>query len=339
MNASPRYSHELQPWRAMRRRRPIGFTLIETMAVLAILGVLVALVIGLASRVTTGGKFNATRNAIEALDSMATEYSTLKSGQVPSWVRTKRTQSNTGNPGDANLPDQVDSNAEYIFPIVDGRYEARPTPPSPSGNPGGARFDRELDPAQPTGALFLLAASDAPEVKRAMERLDPKLIRTTDVWAWGWRLDPVTELPTGMPVLRRLRVPVPTDAFGYPMRVVHPAFHGGWGRYFYQDASGAWVQDGADAQHPARNAVQVEPAWEQLPAGPSRPTSAMFTRSYRPFNPTVLMGDYVGDSDEGTCVGSRVYFYSPGADGDAGTRSDNVYTTQPTFPAQTARSN
>ena len=160
-----------------------------------------------------------------------------------------------------------------------------------------------------------------------------------DVLAYGWRVDAATGLPTGLAVQRRLRIPVPTDAFGFAIRVVHPEFHGGSGRYYYPNATGMWVTDGTDAMHPLRGPVQVRPFWEQINGGGAAPTQALFTRSYRPFNPDSTGGTVVGDADEGTCVASHLYFYSPGADGDPGTRTDNVYTTEPSFPPQTNRIN
>ncbi len=315
----------------IRGRR--AFTIIEVLVVMLIMGILVALVIGLAGRVTSGGKYGASKNALQAFDSMATEFALFKGGQIPGWVRTNQTQANTGSPGDTNLPDAL-SNDVYIFPLVDGRYQDRVPPPSPGSGPGPAMFYRELDPAQPTAALFLLAASEAPEVKRAVERLDAKFMQRRDVWAYGWRVDPATDEPTGMPVRRRLRIAVPTDAFGFDLRLVHPEFQGGAGRYFAPNAAGEWTLDAG-----MRAGLQVRPFSEQAPVA-----IALFSRSFRPFNPyppppATISGNEVGDADEGASIASRVYFYSSGADGDAGTRSDNVYTLEPTFPAQTARLN
>lgn len=317
-----------------------GFTLIEVMVVIVILAILAGLVLGLASRVTTGGRFSASKNLVQSLDTILTEYGTLKETQIPAWVRTNQTQLSTND----TTTDELSPN-EYIFPLFDGRFANRTLPPPP-GAGSSIRFDRELDPQQPTCALFLLqAAAESPEVDRAIKRLDAKLVRRIDVYAYGWQVDPASGLPTGTAVRRRLRIPAPVDAYGFQIRMAHPQFQGGYGRYFYPDpaGTGTWKQDGSDAQHPVRGNARIAPDWyaSQPPAAPSpaRPTAGEFTRSYRPFDPSMLSGNVVGDSDEGNCIGARAYFYSVGADGDPGTRSDNAYSVEPIFSRENSGAN
>lgn len=316
-----------------------AFTLIEVLVVIVIIGILSGLVIGLASRVTSGGKFAASKNLIQSLDTILTEYGTLKETQIPAWVRTNQTQMSTDGTNDQLFPD------EYIFPLFDGRFATRMLPPPSGGGTGTSRFDRELDPQQPVCALFLLlAAAESPEVDRAIKRLDAKFIQRQDVWAHGWKIDAASGLPTGLVERRRLRIPVPVDAYGFQIRMVHPQFQGGFGRYYYPNTagSGAWQQDGSDTQHPGRVNARIAPDWyASQPPGvsPSAPAVGEFSRSYRPFDPTVISGNVVGDADEGSCTGSRAYFYSAGSDGDPGTRSDNVYTVDPIFPRENSGAN
>ena len=78
---------------AGRPRR--AFTIIEMLVVILILGILAGLIVGLAGRVTTGGKAGSTKNLIQTMDSIVTEYAAFKDSQVPGWVRTNLTQSNT----------------------------------------------------------------------------------------------------------------------------------------------------------------------------------------------------------------------------------------------------
>jgi len=306
----------------------LAFTLIEVLVVIVILGILSGLVIGLASRVTAGGKFVASKNLLQTLDTILTDYGTVKESQIPAWVRTKQTQVNTDNVNTDQLsPD------EYVFPLFDGRLATRTFPPPQGLGSPNPRFDRDLDPQQPTCALFLLqAAAESPEVDRAIKRLDAKFIKRQDVWAYGWKINAATGFPSGAAVRRRLRIPVPVDAYGFQVRMVHPQFHGGFGRYYFPDPAGssAWRPDGSDAQHPVRGTAKFAPESPALPT----PIGAEFSRSFRPFDPNTVGSTAVGDADEGTCIGSCAYFYSVGADGDPGTRSDNIYTIDPVFPRE-----
>lgn len=114
------------------------------------------------------------------------------------------------------------------------------------------------------------------------------------------------------------------DAWGHSLRFVHPAFHGGHGEYWDADRE--------------RLDTQREPLKIKLPTSHGGNTIPVeFRRSYRPFE-----GDdpnrkttWIGDADEGMTIGGTPYFYSPGDDGDPGTRANNVYSTRPRFPVET----
>jgi hypothetical protein len=211
----------------------------------------------------------------------------------------------------------------YVFPIIDGRYDGR-TFGGPTGG-GGGRFDKDLDPAQPSGALVLLAmAAESSAVERELKGIDSRFLQLRDVYAYGWKINPMTGDPMGQPVLRRLRLPVLVDAFGAPIRYVHPAFQGGYGDY-YDNGSPATVK------HRVFLDVGLSPSV-------GAPLLARFSRSYRPFGGNTP-NNPVGDADEGLAIGGHGYFYSAGVDGDPGTRQDNVYSKEPSFPGETAKLN
>lgn len=114
------------------------------------------------------------------------------------------------------------------------------------------------------------------------------------------------------------------DAWGNPMRFVHPAFHGGHGA-FWDPESGRLEGNREELTvrlptSKGNNTIQVE-----------------YRRSYRPFeaDDPSRKSTWVGDSDEGMGVGGRGYFYSAGEDGDPGTRANNVYSNEPRFPVET----
>ncbi len=106
------------------------------------------------------------------------------------------------------------------------------------------------------------------------------------------------------------------DPWGNPLRYVHPVYDAGWGPYW----------DG--------NSLTSRPTLSPLDA-----TEDAYQRSWRPFDPndTQRTSAWVGDADEGVCVGNSPYFYSAGPDGDPGTIEDNVYSSVPDFPVDTAR--
>lgn len=113
-----------------------------------------------------------------------------------------------------------------------------------------------------------------------------------------------------------------TDQWDNPIRVVHPAYDGGYGDFWNPTTGSTSARNELSLSYPSGGGVTI----------------LRLRRSYRPFNPTDQRdADSIGDADEGICQGERVYFYSAGPDGDPGTREDNVYgSTRPKFPAETA---
>ncbi len=282
--------------------RPAGraFTMVELMVVLIVVIILATIALGLANRVTEGGKQTQTENTIRALDQVLTEYKASYGARPPAWVTTDQTMAETypTNPTDPSA-DVYDSK-RFFFPLVDGRYEGRSNDIKGQGLTGASNSLPDLDPAQPTVGLFLLlAAQEAGGIDTILKGFDAKIVSRQDVWAHGWEKNSSDE-PTGSIQHRRLRIPVILDGFGQPIRFVHPSFDGG----------------------PAP--IDVNPYHNS-----SGPGTVQFSRAALPGN---AVPDAVGDSDEGICVGKNPYFYSAGGDFDPGTRDDNVYSIEPTFP-------
>jgi prepilin-type N-terminal cleavage/methylation domain-containing protein len=280
-----------------------GFTIVELLVVIVIIGILSSIALVAANAVTTGGKRRLSEDVIRVLDATLSDYTTDK-GRVPStWTD--------------------DRGAE--FPIIDAREDV-------SNSAAPARGPGQVEPSL---ALYFYATAKGTDLSAVLGRLDPKQIvkgREHPLGEIHSLLQPpqlrvgvgFQSLGTlgGVAALPDSRRPIGVrDGFGNLIRFVHPRYHGGHGA-FYSQGTGGWAQQ-------PRGLLRVSGLKESPNA--DRPTLE-FRRSARPFNPSTGTG--VGDADEGVCVGGRPYFYSPGADGDPGTNEDNVYTTRPTFPIE-----
>ncbi|MBX3357422.1 MAG: type II secretion system protein [Phycisphaeraceae bacterium] len=217
---------------------------------------------------------------------------------------------------EANPPSEFVDGQGKRFPIIDGRaVVAAPT-----------------DAAEPSLALFALAVSDQNRAGDIFKSIDSKFIERVPsiTTAWGQPRD------SGGTALATVIV---KDAFGHPIRFVHPKYDGGYGEYY-------WLQDGVPTGEPTAADPSGNPLWTNAdnPIHPNRNPRTIdgvqVRRSYLPFAlrpPGTPVKGSVGDADEGVCPGKRPYFYSVGPDGDPGTRDDNIYVTTPTFPEENAR--
>ncbi|MEO1584818.1 MAG: prepilin-type N-terminal cleavage/methylation domain-containing protein [Planctomycetota bacterium] len=174
--------------------------------------------------------------------------------------------------------------------------------PIVDGRLRGQGFSK-LDKAQPSvGRLLRVARERVPGIESTWQQLDQSSLGVTDIGGIDIEV-------TGEEVL---------DQWGNPIRFVHPSYDGGFGDWY-----------NFDGQRSNRETLSLPTA-----AGG---TIQQLRRSFRPFDPTAAGSEeLIGDADEGVCPSGLPYFYSAGADGDPGTRADNVYgDTLPRFPAET----
>ncbi len=125
--------------------------------------------------------------------------------------------------------------------------------------------------------------------------------------------------PDGTNTDEKLQPTLPTilDGWGNPIRFVHPAFKG-------------VITDKTYAGSNPAAGVDVEKVIGKA-AGGKKYGIATIRRGAQSAAAT---GGLLQDADCGVPKGDRPYFYSAGADSDPSTTDDNVYVTQPTFPAK-----
>jgi prepilin-type N-terminal cleavage/methylation domain-containing protein len=274
-----------------------GFTIIEILVVLAIIAIIASVSLVVASRVTQGGKDRLTIDTIRTLDSVVQSYLGSKP-KPPAFFK------------DANGVE---------FALIDAR--------DVTGSPAQ---DRAVEPSL---ALFLLLASDFGSVEQLLGGIDAKLI-TRDLQPGPTPITTATD--TRNPLFSAGRALAPAknattthvgltvkDAWGNPIRFVHPAFHGGFGPAA-KNTNGTWT---AVARDPRTLKLK-----DNLTGGTS---DRLFRRSATPTIP-VDGTKLVGDADESLTVGNLPMFYSAGADADPGTREDNVYSVKPSYPGATS---
>ncbi|MBX3387741.1 MAG: prepilin-type N-terminal cleavage/methylation domain-containing protein [Phycisphaeraceae bacterium] len=213
---------------------------------------------------------------------------------------------------DGKTPSRYVDGQDFVYPIIDARVR-------PADLPGGFSYG-EQNPAEPSVSLFLLAARESVGVDSAINALDTRLVRRGPIVSAAHNGQPSPRDSAG-DAIQGITI---LDGHGRPLRMVHPRYDGGFGPVFTQ-SGGSWSAVGA------RNGTELEVS---VAAGTGAPSSKRYSRSIRPLNPSTN-SSAIGDADEGLCPGGRPYFYSAGGDGDPGTRSDNLYTIRPTFPAST----
>lgn len=194
---------------------------------------------------------------------------------------------------------KVINGASYDLPIIDAR----------ESNQTSAKTDEGVDSV----ARFIAAAADSGRADAASRSLSPKLVRSVVV---------------GKVLNNDVRGTRVVDGWGNPIRFVHPAYDGGAGDYW--NGSSLSTADGVNR----RKTIDI-----QVRSGGSETLplykKVSFRRSYRAFDASAAATSN-GDADEGLCPGRAPYFYSAGADGDAGARVDNVYINKPQWPSETA---
>ncbi len=296
--------------RVVRGRSRCAFTLIELLAVISVILILATISLVVGRRVVDTGRTRTAQNLVRVLDQTLVEY--------------------LSSTGQSTLPSTFTAGDGTQFPIIDARAATNYLPPP---TPELANAWQFAHPAEPSLALYMALLADAPSAEKMLSQIDAKLLRQNDS-----KSGLVTEVRTALgPVLdansNPLELATIVDPWGNPLRIVHPAYHGGYGLLFTSRASSpgvfsGFVRPNLEFREP-RTGVQVQ-----------------YRRSAMPFNP--LMGlepgdrrefNWVGDADEGLCTNSRPYFYSAGSDFNPGTREDNVYSVIPTFPSQSVQYN
>ena len=268
------------------QRNGRAFTLIEIMVVLAIIAILITISVVVAGRVSQGGRIAATQDIIRILDTALVSYVADREAKVPAVYK--------------------DDAGEY-FPLWDGR---------PNVN---NLVDQSVLP-EPSLALFLHIAAEVPAIDQTIKEIDTKFIKQLPMINVTGVAQPLRKNIGGL--LTPVKGYTILDAWGRPIRFVHPALDGGGGDYW---------DGGNRTRDPLSYNVDSDASPEEA--------NELMRRSFRPFDPSATIPgapNPVGDADEGICVNGQPYFYSAGPDGDPGTRQDNVYTTRPTFPPQTA---
>lgn len=271
----------------MNRR---GFTLMELLIVIAIIGLLIAITFAVGSKVVDGGKRTATEQTIRVLDTALSAYKSAKDDLPP--VQCVWTPSGGG--------------PSKVWPMSDVRDMD-----STAGDRGG-------QPITPGGSqminsvgLFLYEALKVPEAKAAIDQLPTKLVSTFDIDGDG--ADNQPELVTVF------------DAWGNPLRFVHPALDG-----IMPDEG-----DNTDIDLLTR-----------LGPPPKGTYGTATIRRNRAESLTINAAEDLADGDGASCLGASGYFYSAGPDGKVGQKvdnaglviedynADNVYSKAPTFPSK-----
>lgn len=229
-----------------------GFTLIEILVVIAIVAVLIGVGLAVGVRVVEGGKASQTRDLLKTLDNALNSYRSATDGLPPAAIIDPR--QDEGSP----------SGTIVYLPMADA-------------------WDDDNDRMINSLGVFLAEARRVPDVASLLENIDPRNFQEFRYSAG---------VPDPMPGATEPALPTVIDAWGNPVRFVHPAFHG--------------VRNTAES---------VEDIIGTAPAG-----------SYYPDEIRRSPGQ--GDADGGLTTGTP-YFYSAGPDGDPSTVDDNIYTTEP----------
>ena len=236
-----------------------GFTLIELLVVILIISVLIALGLAVGARVVQGGKTTQTRDLIKTLDNVLNSYVNTTDRLPPPFISDPREGSSTPTIG----------TRPAFFPLADG-------------------VDGTTDDRINSVGLFLAEARSVAGVSELLEGVDTQNYRE-------FAYTPAQDLSTDPGATEPL-VPTMLDAWGQPMRFVHPRFHG-----------------------VVQSPVNLDgDEW----LGPAPDNGVYFPAEFRR-DPTE------GDADGGLTTNGQPYFYSAGPDGDPSTIEDNAYTSEP----------
>ncbi len=276
-----------------------GFSLVELLVVISIIGILVAITTMVGSAVINNGKRQATLGVIQSLDQALTAYMDSKGSVPPALVEVPY----------ANLPSSIQSampgDVSAFYPAIDGRARENTSD--------------ELNEVNSV-ALFIQSASVVPAAQTVFTEMDSKFIQN---------YSPDEQV---LPFLLTA-----FDAWGNPIRYVHPKFDG----IIERDPRTL-----ANAGEPVNIVNPNKPFFVAgaLPMDATTRVRMKFIRRNR-----LVQADYnqvapqatglnqqqlsefslLPDSDGGLTVGNKPYFYSAGPDGDPSTIEDNIYSNSP----------
>jgi len=287
-------------------QRP-GFTLMELLIVIGIIGVLVAITLVVGNAVANSSKRSTTELIIRTLDNSLSAYISDTGDIPPAFIEDPRVAQNAGTYGN------------QLIPIVDGRNM---TDTDGAGRPPGNQmvnsaglFVLQMNPVTTTASV--IKARSSPAGKKAVDAIPSKLVKTVD-----------PDTTDAQPPLA-----TPLDGWGRPLRYVHPQFQG-----IITDSDANPNQD-HDAPRSVASVLGAARAGTTFAFANFRRNASTVTA---PAARTTAQ--LFPDSDGGRCVGNRPYFYSAGEDGlvgmyvgangDTNYNDDNVYSTTPTLPSK-----
>lgn len=292
------------------RRR--GFTLMELLVVVGLIAVLVAIVFVIGRSVTSGAKARLSEDGLRVLDNALTAYIADVQSNPPALAEDPR----------AAIPDPNPAANNRFYPVADARNMSA-TDPAGVDMPGNKMlnsaglFLSQMNP--PSYAGQAVKERGSAKARGALNALPTRLSALKDMDRGNGQFPMVT----------------PLDGWGQPMRYVHPQFDG-------------LVTDDPAAANPDRLAARPLAGFVALPR--TTPPAQYAVQEIRR-NATTLVANPLNaqdlpDSDGGSCVGNRPYFYSAGADGKVGVlvngsnqvledyNADNVYlaSSRPSLP-------
>ena len=268
-----------------------GFSLIELLVVIVVIGVLLTLVVAVGSSVVGGNKASLTKELIRTLDVSLESYMGDNNGEIP--------------PAVVADPEDTDQEEPRMIPVIDGVVMPTRTPVNSVG-------------------LYMLEAARFNASDSVLRGFDAKHVRRYKPVASGGG---VVGLADEQPELTTV-----FDAWGQPLRFVHPKFDGEITESERQDCQpGQGVRmNGTNSGNNGFFFGESASFYSELAFGRVRRN---FITSYErdPENCSNADAIVPGDGDGGLTVGGRPYFYSMGPDGDPSNREDNVYSTEPKF--------
>ena len=288
--------HPMPDRRSPRLSRSLsrGFTLVELLIVIGVIGILVGIVMSVGVKVSSSGKVRLTEDAIKSLGMALTQFeSTEGTNLVPSTVQ---------------FTDPSNSRLKVFHPVADAMAWK-------GGD--GAMLD--------SVALFIKQLDNrSPEARSVVNGMSSKLIK---VHAIHEEAKLVTWDEPHQPLVTVF------DAWGNPIRYVHPAFDGniyGGPTYPKSGSTGAPVPldaNSTNGKNPFGLPIRTNPDF--YGTDKIRRYSGEATGKVSNASP---------DADGGICPNNKPYFYSVGPDGLVGYgqngedyNADNVYLVQPTF--------